>query len=175
MWFDIVIIAPLLWGAFIGFKKGLIAQTLGLASIAIGVWLGTQHPEYAHLILEDKIDIKYLSIASFIFIFLVVVIIGAIIIKVLEKLVNLIQLKFLNKIGGIILGILKVYAFLIVAIFILESWDTQNLILKKSVKETSLIYPLLSKSSKVILPNIQAQSIINLPELKKEEILHSAD
>jgi membrane protein required for colicin V production len=175
MWLDIVLIAPLIWGAYIGFKKGLIAQTLGLASIVIGVWLGTQHTEYAHLILEDKVDPKYLSIASFIFIFLTVVITGAIIIKVLEKLVNLIQLKFLNKIGGIVLGITKVFAFLVIAIFTLESWDTQNLVINKSVKQTSLIYPILSKSSKIIVPNIKAQTIINLPELKKEEILQSAD
>ena len=59
IWIDIVFLAPILWGAFIGFKKGLIAQVLGLASIGIGVWLGTQFPEYAHLILKDKVDAEY--------------------------------------------------------------------------------------------------------------------
>ena len=44
VWLDIVLLAPILWGAYVGFKKGLIAQVLGLAGIAMGVWLGTQHP-----------------------------------------------------------------------------------------------------------------------------------
>ncbi len=167
-WLDIIFLVPLLWGAFTGFKKGLIAQVLGLASIAIGVWLGAQYPEYVHPILEDKIDIQYLSIASFILVFLIVVISGAIIIKVLEKLVNLIQLKFVNKIGGIVLGILKVLMLLIIVVFVLESWDSKDIIIKKSVKENSLVYPILNNSSKFILPRLKSQNLIDLNELKSD-------
>ena len=167
-WLDIIFLVPLLWGAFTGFKKGLIAQVLGLASIAIGVWLGAQYPEYVHPILKDKIDIQYLSIASFILVFLIVVISGAIIIKVLEKLVNLIQLKFVNKIGGIVLGILKVLMLLIIVVFVLESWDSKDIIIKKSVKENSIVYPILNNSSKFILPRLKSQNLIDLNELKSD-------
>tara|TARA_B100001093_G_C26838783_1_gene1019577 strand:+ start:2501 stop:3016 length:516 start_codon:yes stop_codon:yes gene_type:complete len=165
VWLDIVLLAPILWGAYVGFKKGLIAQVLGLAGIAMGVWLGTQHPEYVHFILKDKIQEKYLSIGSFIVLFLAVVIAFAIIIKLLEKLVNLIQLKFLNKIGGVILGIIKVLAFLIIGTFIIESWDTENIIIKKPVKESSVLYPILDQSATLILPNIKSQNLISIPEL----------
>ena len=167
-WLDILFLVPILWGAFIGFKKGLIAQVLGLASIAVGVWLGTQYPEYVHPILKDKIDLQYLSIASFIIVFLIVVTSGALIIKILEKLVNLIQLKFLNKIGGIILGVLKVLMFLIIIVFVLEGWDSHGIIIKKSVKENSTVYPILNSASKFILPKIKSQNIVDLNELKSE-------
>ena len=167
-WLDIIFLVPLLWGAFTGFKKGLIAQVLGLASIAIGVWLGAQYPEYVNPILKDKIDIQYLYIASFILVFLIVVISGAIIIKVLEKLVNLIQLKFVNKIGGIVLGILKVLMLLIIVVFVLESWDSKDIIIKKSVKENSIVYPILNNSSKFILPRLKSQNLIDLNELKSD-------
>ena len=165
VWLDIVLLAPIIWGAYIGFKKGLIAQVLGLVGIALGVWLGTQHPEYVHIILKDKIQEKYLSIGSFIVLFLAVVIAVAIIIKLLEKLVNLIQLKFLNKIGGLILGIVKVLLFLIIGTFIIESWDTENIIIKKPVKESSVLYPILNQSAILILPNIKSQNLISIPEL----------
>ncbi len=165
VWLDIVLLAPILWGAYVGFKKGLIAQVLGLVGIALGVWLGTQHPEYVHFILKDKIQDKYLSIGSFIVLFLAVVIAVAIIIKLLEKLVNIIQLKFLNKIGGVILGIIKVLAFLIIGTFIIESWDTENIIIKKPVKESSVLYPILNQSATLILPNIKSQNLISIPEL----------
>ena len=89
----------------------------------------------------------------------------AIIIKLLEKLVNLIQLKFLNKIGGVILGIIKVLAFLIIGTFIIESWDTENIIIKKPVKESSVLYPILNQSATLILPNIKSQNLISIPEL----------
>ena len=165
VWLDIVLLAPILWGAYVGFKKGLIAQVLGLVGIALGVWLGTQHPEYVHFILKDKIQDKYLSIGSFIVLFLAVVIAVAIIIKLLEKLVNIIQLKFLNKIGGVILGIIKVLAFLIIGTFIIESWDTENIIIKKPFKESSVLYPILNQSATLILPNIKSQNLISIPEL----------
>ncbi len=167
-WLDILFLVPALWGAFVGFKKGLIAQVLGLVSIVIGVWLGAQYPEYAHPILKDKIDLQYLSIASFILIFLIVVITGAIIIKFLEKLVNLIQLKFVNKIGGIVLGVMKVLMLLIIVVFVLESWDSQNIIIKKSVKEDSIVYPILNNSSKFILPRLKSQNLIDINELKSD-------
>ena len=34
IWLDIVLLAPLLWGAYSGFKKGLVAQILGLLSLS---------------------------------------------------------------------------------------------------------------------------------------------
>ena len=169
IWIDIVFLAPLLWGVYTGFKKGLVSQVLGLVSIIIGIWIGTQHPHLVYSILEGKISEKYISIASFIIIFLAVVISGLIISKIIEKLINFIQLKFVNKIGGVIFGVIKVLAFLLVIVFTIESWDTGNLIIKKSVKERSLIYPLLKESSTVILPTLKTKNFLELPLLKKEE------
>jgi membrane protein required for colicin V production len=79
-WLDIVLLAPLVWGAYTGFKKGLIAQILGLASLLVGVWLGTQHQELIEFLIVDKVQEKYLSIACFIILFFGVVLIGAIIV-----------------------------------------------------------------------------------------------
>ena len=169
IWIDIVFLVPLIWGAYTGFKKGLVAQVLGLVAIGLGIWLGTQHPHLVYFLLEGRISDKYIFIASFIIIFLAVVIAGLIISKLLEKMINFIQLKFINKIGGVVLGITKVFSFLIVIVFIIESWDTGNLIIKKSVKDSSIIYPILNESSHFILPKIENQAIIDLPLLKKEE------
>ena len=167
-WLDIFFLTPIIWGAYLGFKKGLIAQILGLVSIIAGIWMGTQHPEHAISFLSDKIDVKYLSVTSFILTFTIVVISGAIITKVFEKVINFIQLKFLNKIGGVILGSFKVISLLLVFVFVLESWDFHSVVLKKSVKDESIIYPILYNSSKLILPKIESNEIIDLSEIKKE-------
>tara|TARA_B100001287_G_scaffold70393_1_gene58003 strand:+ start:11750 stop:12265 length:516 start_codon:yes stop_codon:yes gene_type:complete len=167
-WLDIFFLVPILWGLITGFKKGLIAQVLGLASVVLGVWLGTQYPEYVHPFLKDKIDLQYLSIASFVLIFLIVVIAGALIIKLLEKLVNLVQLKFLNKIGGAILGVLKVLTFLVIIVFALEGLDSRQIIIKKTTKENSIVYPILNSASKFIIPNLKSQDIVDLEDLNNE-------
>ena len=33
IWLDVILLSPLLWGAYTGFKKGLVAQILGLISL----------------------------------------------------------------------------------------------------------------------------------------------
>ena len=66
-------------------------------------------------------------------------------------------------------SVVKVFAFLVIAVFIIESWDTENLLIKKSVKDSSVIYPVLNNSSKLILPTIKSHNIIDLPILKNQE------
>ena len=70
IWLDFVLLAPLFWGAYTGFKKGLIAQILGITSLIVGVWIGTQHQEIIEFLIIDKVQEKYLSIACFIILFL---------------------------------------------------------------------------------------------------------
>jgi uncharacterized membrane protein required for colicin V production len=65
--------------------------------------------------------------------------IGAIIIKISEKFINFIQLKLLNKIAGVVLGVVKILSFLVVIVFIIESWDRQSFIIKRDTKEHLLL------------------------------------
>ena len=172
-WLDIVLLAPLVWGAYTGFKKGLIAQILGLASLLVGVWLGTQHQELIEFLIVDKVQEKYLSIACFIILFFGVVLVGAIIVKITEKFINFIQLKLLNKIAGIILGVVKILSFLIVVVFILERWDINSFVIKKETKDASIAYPIFKNIGIVVLPKLKQQNFhkeMNIPEINQLDI-----
>ena len=57
---------------------------------------------------------------------------------------------------------------LIIVVFVLESWDSKDIIIKKSVKENSIVYPILNNSSKFILPRLKSQNLIDLNELKSD-------
>ena len=92
-WIDILILAPLIWGAYNGFKKGLISQVLGTFGLIIGIWLGTQYPAIVEGFLKEFVDDDYLKIISFVVIFLAVVLVTALLSKLLEKVINFIQLK----------------------------------------------------------------------------------
>ena len=127
-------------GTYNGFKKGLVAQILGIISLVAGVWIGTHFQHLIEPIIIEKVQEKYLSTLSFIILFFTTIIIGAIITKIIEKFINFVQLKFLNKITGVVLGIIKILSFLIIIIFMLESWDTQSFLLKKTTKFISGLY-----------------------------------
>ena len=168
IWLDIVLLAPLLWGAYTGFKKGLIAQILGIISLLLGVWIGTQHQELIKFLIIDKVQEKYLSISCFIILFFGIVILGAIVVKISEKFIKFIQLKLLNKIAGIVLGVVKILSFLVVIVFMIESWDIRSFIIKKETKEASIVYPVFKNIGNIILPTLKDKNILDgLPDPNK--------
>ena len=160
--------APLLWGAYTGFKKGLIAQILGITSLLLGVWIGTQHQELIKFLIIDKVQEKYLSISCFIILFFGIVILGAIVVKISEKFIKFIQLKLLNKIAGIVLGVVKILSFLVVIVFMVERWDIRSFIIKKETKEASIVYPIFKNIGNIILPTLKNKNILDgLPDPNK--------
>ena len=168
IWLDIVLFAPLLWGAYAGFKKGLIAQILGITSLIVGVWIGTQHQELIEFLIIDKVQEKYLSIACFIILFFGIVILGAIVAKISEKFINFVQLKLLNKIAGVFLGVVKILSFLVVVVFMIESWDINSFIIKRDTKEASIAYPIFKNIGDMVLPTLKDKNILDaLPDPNK--------
>ena len=145
MWLDIVIVVPLLWGGYMGYKKGLIAQVLGIACLVLGIYLGAKNPELVYFIFEKRVPLEYLSLVCFVVIFLLTITAGAITIKLLEKIINTIQLKKLNQFGGVVLGVFKICTFLMVIVFVLESWGLSSYLINSEVKQKSIVYPILQK------------------------------
>ena len=169
IWLDIVFLVPLLWGAYSGFKKGLIAQVLGLTSLFAGVWLGVNYQEMVSPFLIEKVQERYLSISCFIVLFFSVIILGAITTKIMEKFANFIQLKLINKLVGLILGVLKISSFLVIAVSIIQTWDSQSIMIDQSTKENSLFFPVFNNIGNSILPNLNHNNLLdNIPNIKKE-------
>lgn len=169
IWLDIVFLVPLLWGAYSGFKKGLIAQVLGLTSLFAGVWVGVNYQEMVSPFLIEKVQEKYLSISCFIVLFFSVIILGAITTKIMEKFANFIQLKLINKLVGLILGVLKISSFLVIAVSIIQTWDSQSIMIDQSTKENSLFFPVFNNIGNSILPNLNHNNLLDhIPNIKKE-------
>ena len=169
IWLDIVFLVPLLWGAYSGFKKGLIAQVLGLTSLFAGVWLGVNYQEMVSPFLIEKVQEKYLSISCFIVLFFSVIILGAITTKIMEKFANFIQLKLINKLVGLILGVLIISSFLVIAVSIIQTWDSQSIMIDQSTKENSLFFPVFNNIGNSILPNLNHNNLLDhIPNIKKE-------
>ena len=169
IWLDIVFLVPLLWGAYSGFKKGLIAQVLGLTSLFAGVWLGVNYQQMVSPFLIEKVQEKYLSISCFIVFFFSVIILGAITTKIIEKFANFIQLKLINKLVGLILGVLKISSFLVIAVSIIQTWDSQSIMIDQSTKENSLFFTVFNNIGNSILPNLNHNNLFDhIPNIKKE-------
>ena len=174
-WIDILILVPLIWGAYNGFKKGLISQVLGTLGLIIGIWLGTQYPGLVEGFLKEFVDDEYLKIISFVVIFLAVVLATALLSKLLERVINFIQLKMLNKLGGIIFGVAKILLFMLIFVFILENWPTVGKLINAEQKSQSLVYPKLVYVSDLVLPELQEKADIDISSDPLNTILESTN
>ena len=139
---DILILIPLLLFAYHGYKKGLIIEVATLAALLLGIYSAIYFSDFtAGLITQSfKVDKEYLSVISFIVTFIGVLVLVLFLGKILEKLVNVLLLGFLNKIAGAIFGILKGALLVSVIIFLINYFDTNSTVIRKSAIEKSLLY-----------------------------------
>ncbi len=152
---DIVIIVPILWAAYRGFKKGLIIEVSSLIALGLGVWGAIHFSSYIAEIITGKVEDKYIPLASFTVTFILIVAGVFVLGRILEKFINLIQLKLINKAAGAGFGALKILLIISVLLVIINSYDEQlNLIPNNLKVESSLYYP-LSDLSKTVIPALK--------------------
>ncbi len=106
---DIILLIPLLWFGYNGYKKGLIIEVASLAAFILGLYFAFYFSDFTAGYLKQYFEIqpKYMAAVSFIVTFIGVVFIVLALAKLLEKFINILMLSFLNKLGGAVFGILK--------------------------------------------------------------------
>ena len=169
---DILIILPVLYGAWVGFKKGLVIELCTLLAFVLGVWGGINFSDYVSEVLKNHIvdDTKYLPVIAFTITFLVV---GALVFfagKAIEKLVNLAALKPLNKIGGLGFGVAKLVFIISVGLVILDAYDDRSDFFPEDMKEESLLYKPVKNLSLKTLPALKESGLMEEGNINTETL-----
>ncbi len=150
---DIIIIIPSVWYAFKGFQKGLVFELAGIVALVVGTYISINFSNKVSLWLN--LSGQYVQIISFIITFAIVIILVFLIAKLIEKIVKLVLPDILNNFAGAILGAFKVLLILGIVLYFINSYDKNELIIRKDVKENSLLYKPLSQFSEIIFPEFQ--------------------
>lgn len=164
---DILFIIPIIWFAYQGFKRGLIIELASLLALILGIYAALYFSGYAADFLINNMDMgpKYVPLTSFILTFIVVVILVYFIGKILEKLVNIVALGFLNKLAGGFFGILKAAVVLSVVLLIINQFNDD--LISKQKKKNSLLYGPISGIAPVLWQRFEN---FNLNDSKIEEL-----
>lgn len=169
---DIVIVIPIIWAAYRGFKKGLIIEVSSLIALSLGIWGAIHFSYYIADIITDKVDDKYIPLASFTVTFILIVAGVFVLGRILEKFVNIIQLRFVNKIAGASFGVLKILLILSVVLVIINSYDKQLKLIPNDVKEGSTLYYPLSNLSKSVIPALKNSKWVDkIPAIKLDSTI----
>jgi membrane protein required for colicin V production len=140
---DLIILIPLIYGAWKGFKKGFVMELFTILALLVGLYTAFHFSDKITEVIVGKTHEKpgYLPAISFLLLFLAV---GAMVYfggKALEQILKIAQLSFLNKGTGALIGMLK-WGYLVGCIFVfLQSLDTDEKFITKKNKEQALLYP----------------------------------
>jgi len=123
---------------FRGFQRGLIDEVGRLVGLVLAVVLAYQFSP----LLEEHIGLENdlaRSAVAFVGIFIVTLIVMIFITRFVRTLVELVLMQWLDKLGGILFGLLKSIVVLGVLIYVMESFDsTRTFVLK--LERQSVIY-----------------------------------
>ena len=153
---DIIIIIPLLWGAYKGFTKGLIIELAGFVALALGVYGAIKLSGYTSDIIKKWFDTKpeYLEVISFAVTFLIIIILVHLLSRLIDKFIKAAALGIFNRIAGGFFGILKFSLILGIVIILLNNFDKNATVLSSETKDKSLLYRPLEKIILKIYPSI---------------------
>lgn len=155
---DIVIIIPLLWGAYKGFTKGLIVEVASIAALLLGIYGALHFSDFMAKIFIEKFGMnsEYTPVISFGVTFLIIVALVFIISKLVNKLAEKVALSMVNKVLGAAFGIAKFTIILSVVFIIFNKADEKATLISKETKDKSLLYNPLAKVSMYVFPAMEA-------------------
>jgi len=139
---DVIIAIPLLWGAIIGFKKGLIIELASLVALFLGIYGSIQFSEFTSVQLSNHLEInpQWLGLLSFLVTFLAIVISVFLLAKILDKFVKAIALGMVNRIAGMLFGICKYALILSFLFYFFNQFNSKFHFIEEDWKTSSLLY-----------------------------------
>ena len=140
--FDIVVLILLGVSAVTGFFKGLITMLTSLVAILLGAWLTMKFSYVTGGFLQShfNFDGQYVTVASFVITFLIVVLGVHLLGRTIASLVKAISLGWADKILGVVFSVLR-SAFIISAIVsALNSFGPASSIFSDDMKHDSVLF-----------------------------------
>ncbi len=154
---DLIIAISLAWGAFNGFRKGLVIEVASLFALLAGIYGAMEFSFFTSSLLHKNFDWSenVIQLLSFVITFVCIVIVVQLIARLVQKLVKMVALGLINRIFGLIFGAVK-YLFIVSALlYIVNAADKRYPFIDKQVKEASLLYNPVSRLIPFFYPKIE--------------------
>ena len=139
---DIILIIPLLWGAVMGFKKGLILELASLVGLILGIYGAIKFSDYTAEKLAQYVEItqEWLGLISFLVTFIAIVFGVFLLAKILNKALKLVALGTVNRILGLLFGTLKFALIVSIGLYFFENMNRKFEVVEKDFAKESMLY-----------------------------------
>ena len=165
---DIILIIPLGWFVFLGWKKGVIREAATLAGIVAGIWAAVNLSKLVASLLG-------LTGESAILIAFFITFVGALVLTYLlgrsiERMVKSAHLSLANKLAGATLGMAKALCVLAVVLNGIVLLDRKQELVTPQTREKSILYTPVYKTGNLLISSLTdfINEHKNLVEKRKE-------
>ncbi len=152
---DIALLVPLVYALYRGFREGVLAQLGGIVGVVLGVWLAFRWCAElgTHLPIDDS---KVATPVAFILIVLAALLVIGLVGWLLGKLFDTLGLGLFNKVGGVLLSLLKMTLILSVLIMAFDTINRDGTILKQETIDRSALYRPIGRVASTVFPYLTA-------------------
>ncbi len=151
---DVIIAIPLLWGAYRGFKRGLIFEALMIIGLIIGLYAAFKFSSLVQGLLKNVVDENsaILPFISFALVFAAVLLVMILFAKFLEGILKIASLNVFNQIAGALLGIFKFGLVVSVVLWSFKALEPHWDFISSDMKNKSLLYEPVLKTTSFVTP-----------------------
>lgn len=155
-WLDIIICIVLLIGLYKGYLNGFFVELTSLIALIAAIYGAIYFSNFAGDWLREQVhwDDVYITIASFIITFLVIIFVITYVGKLITKVVKTVQLSFINKLAGAAFGLVKMAFLASVILMFINSASGEFDIIATETKESSIVFEHIEPLAPSFLPKI---------------------
>lgn len=150
---DIILIIPLGWLVFLGWKKGVIREAATLAGIVAGIWAAVNLSKLvANLLgLEGESAILIAFFITFVGALVLTYLLG----RGIEKMVKSAHLSLANKLAGATLGMVKALCILAVVLNGIVLIDKKQELITPATREKSILYKPVYNTGNLLISSLK--------------------
>lgn len=143
--FDYFLLIPILFGAFMGFRKGLLMELVSLLALVLAILGGLKFLNVALPVVRDFVgDVGVLPYLTFIVVFIAIILIVYLTGFILKKAIDFTPFGFFDNFLGAILGALK-WCFAISLLLYVS--DIAGISITEETASESIVYPVVLKTT----------------------------
>ena len=167
---DLLILIPLIYGGWKGFKRGFIMELFTILALVVGLYAAFHFSDKINEMVVEKTHERpgYLPAISFLMLFLAV---GAMVYfggKALEKVLKIAQLSVLNKSIGAGIGVLKLGYVIGCILVFFNSLDSNEKFITKKHKENAVLYPAVTGLVGYSIPGVSSTNLFDFIDTQEK-------
>lgn len=154
---DFILLACYIPGIIRGILKGFVEQVVALFSLLLGTWLAIRFSARASAWLSAYIPWKpeLLRAATFIIIVILTILVFVLIGRLLTKVIKISTLGWLNRLLGILLGIVVTTLVLCVAVTAIDAFNAHWGFIPKETLDGSPVWSALRELASTVFPSVK--------------------